>query len=142
MSVNTALDTALATLDRGGSAVVQVAGDPGIGKTRLLAELAVRARRRKWTVRAASTVLADAIDCDVCCSSTTSTGPTRRKPGRYTRLRDEQRAQGVDGLLAAVIADRHREVKVGGSACAGCPRTPRKSTHAGYRPRRTSSVPR
>jgi predicted ATPase len=38
-----AIDHALAQLDRGESAAVEVRGEPGIGKTRLLAELAGRA---------------------------------------------------------------------------------------------------
>jgi DNA-binding NarL/FixJ family response regulator len=65
MSATTALETALATLDRGGHAVLKIVGDPGLGKTRMLAELAVRAQRRKWTVRVASGVPAGKPDCDV-----------------------------------------------------------------------------
>ena len=39
------LDHALAQLDRGGSCAIELVGEPGIGKTRLLAELAARAER-------------------------------------------------------------------------------------------------
>jgi DNA-binding NarL/FixJ family response regulator len=38
-----AIDRTLSELGRGGSAAIEVAGEPGIGKTRLLAELATRA---------------------------------------------------------------------------------------------------
>src|SRR5829696_1534730 len=38
-----AIDRTLSGLGRGGSAAIEVAGEPGIGKTRLLAELATRA---------------------------------------------------------------------------------------------------
>src|SRR5215467_13068202 len=40
------IDQALARLANGGSQVIELTGDPGIGKTRLLAELARRARQR------------------------------------------------------------------------------------------------
>ena len=40
------LDRVLAALDRGGSAALEIVGEPGIGKTRLLAELADRADAR------------------------------------------------------------------------------------------------
>ena len=42
-----ALDEALARLDEGGSAAIELVGEPGIGKTRLLAELAARADARR-----------------------------------------------------------------------------------------------
>ena len=45
-----ALDRALAELDRGRSAALQLVGEPGIGKTRLLAELAARADARGFLV--------------------------------------------------------------------------------------------
>src|ERR671911_1322698 len=38
-----AIDRTVSELGRGGSAAIEVAGEPGIGKTRLLAELASRA---------------------------------------------------------------------------------------------------
>ena len=49
-----ALDQALAELDRGASTTVQLVGEPGIGKTRLLAELAARAEERKYLVLSGS----------------------------------------------------------------------------------------
>ena len=45
-----ALDRLLEDLDRGGSAAVAVVGEPGIGKTRLLAELAARGETRRHLV--------------------------------------------------------------------------------------------
>ena len=45
-----ALDRLLDDLDRGGSAAVAVVGEPGIGKTRLLAELAARGETRRHLV--------------------------------------------------------------------------------------------
>src|SRR5215208_490274 len=42
----------LADAGRGEGGVALLAGEPGIGKTRLLAELAARARREGWTVLA------------------------------------------------------------------------------------------
>ncbi len=44
------LDRVLDELDRGGSAAIELVGEPGIGKTRLLAELAVRADARGYLV--------------------------------------------------------------------------------------------
>jgi predicted ATPase len=44
------LDHALDMLDRAQSSALAVVGEPGIGKTRLLAELAVRAEDRGWLV--------------------------------------------------------------------------------------------
>jgi predicted ATPase len=40
------LDRALAELDRGGSAMLELVGEPGIGKTRLLGEVGARADAR------------------------------------------------------------------------------------------------
>ena len=49
-----ALDHALAELDRGSSAALQLVGEPGIGKSRLLAELAARADERGHLVLSGS----------------------------------------------------------------------------------------
>jgi ATP/maltotriose-dependent transcriptional regulator MalT len=48
------LDQMLTDLDQGRAAAVEVVGEPGIGKTRLLAELAARADARGWLVLSAS----------------------------------------------------------------------------------------
>jgi ATP/maltotriose-dependent transcriptional regulator MalT len=48
------LDQVLAELDRGRSAAIELVGEPGIGKTRLLAELAARAEERGQLVLAGS----------------------------------------------------------------------------------------
>jgi len=48
------LDRVLAKLDRGSSAAIELIGEPGIGKTRLLAELAARADARGHLVLAGS----------------------------------------------------------------------------------------
>src|SRR6266516_5415619 len=48
------LDQVLAELDRGRSAAIELAGEPGIGKTRLLAELAARADARGQLVLSGS----------------------------------------------------------------------------------------
>jgi predicted ATPase len=50
----TSLDRALAELDEGRSAAILIVGEPGIGKTRLLAELAVRADVRGHVVLSGS----------------------------------------------------------------------------------------
>jgi ATP/maltotriose-dependent transcriptional regulator MalT len=67
-----AIDQVLAGLGRGGSAALEVTGEPGIGKTRLLAELAARADARGYLVLSGSGselvgdlpfwILVDAID--------------------------------------------------------------------------------
>jgi len=46
------VERALDEVDAGGAAVLLVTGEPGIGKTRLLAELGARAEERKWLVLA------------------------------------------------------------------------------------------
>src|SRR5215469_12774074 len=66
------MDQALARLANGGSQVIELTGDPGIGKTRLLAELARRAGERGLLVlegraqhsggRVPFYALADALD--------------------------------------------------------------------------------
>ena len=48
------LDAALAGLERRRSSVLEVVGEPGIGKTRLLAELAGRAEERRHLVLSGS----------------------------------------------------------------------------------------
>ena len=48
------LDQVLAELDRGRSGAIEVVGEPGIGKTRLLAELVARAEARGHLVLAGS----------------------------------------------------------------------------------------
>jgi DNA-binding CsgD family transcriptional regulator/tetratricopeptide (TPR) repeat protein len=45
-----AIDAALDAVERGGATAVELVGEPGIGKTRLLTELARRADRRGWLV--------------------------------------------------------------------------------------------
>jgi DNA-binding NarL/FixJ family response regulator len=49
-----ALDQVLAEVDGGRAASVEIVGEPGIGKTRLLAELGARADARGWLVLAGS----------------------------------------------------------------------------------------
>jgi ATP/maltotriose-dependent transcriptional regulator MalT len=48
------IDQMLTELDQGGAAAFELLGDPGIGKTRLLAELAARADARGWLVLSGS----------------------------------------------------------------------------------------
>ena len=48
------LEQALAQLERGPAAAIELVGEPGIGKTRLLSELASRAERRSYLVLAGS----------------------------------------------------------------------------------------
>src|SRR5947207_7744185 len=48
------LDQVLAELDRGRSGAIELVGEPGIGKTRLLAELSARAEERGQLVLAGS----------------------------------------------------------------------------------------
>jgi DNA-binding CsgD family transcriptional regulator len=48
------LDRLLGEVDQGGAAAVELVGEPGIGKTRLLAELAARADARGWLVLSGS----------------------------------------------------------------------------------------
>jgi DNA-binding NarL/FixJ family response regulator len=48
----TLVERALDRVESGTSAVLQVVGEPGIGKTRLLSELALRAEERRWLVLA------------------------------------------------------------------------------------------
>ena len=57
-----ALDHALADLGRRGSTTVQVVGEPGIGKTRLLFELAARAEDRSYLVLSGS---GSELECDL-----------------------------------------------------------------------------
>ena len=67
-----AIDRTLSELGQGGSAAIEVAGEPGIGKTRLLAELATRADALGYLVLSGSAseleadlpfwVLIDALD--------------------------------------------------------------------------------
>ncbi len=57
-----ALDDALADLGRRGSTTVQVVGEPGIGKTRLLFELAARADERGYLVLSGS---GSELECDL-----------------------------------------------------------------------------
>ena len=66
------LDRVLVGLEKGRAASVEVRGEPGIGKTRLLAEFGARADRRGWTVLSGSaselerdlpfSVFVDAVD--------------------------------------------------------------------------------
>jgi DNA-binding NarL/FixJ family response regulator len=48
------IDVALAELAQGNAATIELVGEPGIGKTRLLAELAMRADARGWLVLSGS----------------------------------------------------------------------------------------
>src|SRR5688572_7261222 len=57
-----AIDRTLSGLGRGGSAAIEVAGEPGIGKTRLLAELATRADALGYLVLSGS---ASELDADL-----------------------------------------------------------------------------
>jgi predicted ATPase len=57
-----AIDRTLSALGRGGSAAIEVAGEPGIGKTRLLAELATRADALGYLVLSGS---ASELDADL-----------------------------------------------------------------------------
>ena len=87
------LDRLLAELDRGGSAVLELAGEPGIGKTRLLAELAARADARGCLVLSGSAgelerelpfwIFVDALEEYV----------QGLKPGRLGSLDDATRAE-------------------------------------------------
>ena len=49
-----ALEQVLAEVDRGRTAAIEVVGEPGIGKTCLLAELEARAEARGWLVLSGS----------------------------------------------------------------------------------------
>jgi predicted ATPase len=66
------VDNLLARLDEGQSAALELAGEPGIGKTRLLAEVASRADARGHIVLQAARLSSNAI-CRFGCSSTHST---------------------------------------------------------------------
>jgi len=46
------VERALDEVEAGGNAVLEISGEPGIGKSRLLAELALRGEERKWLVLA------------------------------------------------------------------------------------------
>jgi DNA-binding CsgD family transcriptional regulator/tetratricopeptide (TPR) repeat protein len=101
-----ALDQALAELGRGASTTVQIVGEPGIGKTRLLAELAARAEAHGHLVLAGSaseferdlpfSVFVDALDEYV----------HGLEPARLASLDDETRAelaQVLPSLPAAAV---------------------------------------
>jgi predicted ATPase len=57
-----AIDRTLSGLGRGGSAAIEVVGEPGIGKTRLLAELVTRADALGYLVLSGS---ASELDADL-----------------------------------------------------------------------------
>jgi predicted ATPase len=63
-----AIDRTLSELGQGRSAAIEVAGEPGIGKTRLLAELATRADALGYLVLSgsASELEADLAVLDTC----------------------------------------------------------------------------
>ena len=91
------LDRLLTELDRGEAALLELAGEPGIGKTRLLAELAARADARGCLVLSGSAgelehdlpfwVFVDALDEYV----------QGLRPGRLGSLDDEDPRRARSG---------------------------------------------
>jgi len=102
------LERILGGLDRGGPGAIAVAGEPGIGKTRLLAELAARAGARGYLVLSGAasefendlpfSVFADALDEYVA----------GLEPGRLAGLGDAVQAElaHVFPSLSALAAGR------------------------------------
>jgi hypothetical protein len=123
-----ALDAALDELERGRPGALALLGEPGIGKTRLLAELEARADRRRWLVLAGSAseledelpfgIFVDALDEYVQAAGPRLDAETRAElahvlpalpaAGPAAALRDERyRAhQAVRRLLELLAADR------------------------------------
>src|SRR5438093_7025635 len=112
------LDQVLAELDRGHSGAIELVGEPGIGKTRLLAELAVRAEKQGQLVLTGSaselerdlpfSVFVDALDEYV----------QGLEPKRLAALDDDVRTELAHvfpslsplarGHVAALQHERHR----------------------------------
>jgi ATP/maltotriose-dependent transcriptional regulator MalT len=88
-----ALEQVLAAVDQGRRAAIEVLGEAGIGKSRLLAELAARAEARRWLVLSGSaselerdvpfSVLVDALDEYV----------RGLDPGRFSGLTEDMRTE-------------------------------------------------
>jgi predicted ATP-dependent serine protease len=70
------LEDELAELGKGRAAVVELVGEPGIGKTRLLAELAARAAARGYLVLSGS-ASGSSVTSRSGCSWTRSTSTSR-----------------------------------------------------------------
>ena len=104
------LDRVLAELDRGSSAAILLVGEPGIGKTRLLAELAARADARGQLVLSGSaselerdlpfSVFVDALDEYV----------RGIEPNRLAALDDDVRAELAHVFPALTALANEREV--------------------------------
>ena len=71
-----ALEHVLAEVDEGRTAAIEVVGEAGIGKSRLLAELEARAEARGWLVLSGS---ASELERDLPFSSRGSTGSSGRR---------------------------------------------------------------
>jgi predicted ATPase len=103
----TALERALATVGDGTACSLALTGEPGIGKSRLLAELARRARERGWLVlegRAAE------LERDLAFALLEEALAQLSRDRAFAELEDWQRRE-LEAVLAAeprVSGERHR----------------------------------
>jgi AAA ATPase domain len=132
------LELALVRLARGSSQVIGVTGDPGIGKARLLAELARRAAEHGFPVlagRAPHTgermpfcALADALDDHLAgLGHGADLDALARSAGGRRYQAGVARCYQADGAGAGI--SRQRGAGVSRRARAGIPRRPRAAWH-------------
>src|SRR5262245_1912601 len=90
-----ALDDLLDRLDDGGAAALELVGEPGIGKPRLLAELSARADDRGHTVLSGSaTELEQDLPCSVFVDAL----------DEFVQALDPRRLDGLDEDVRAELA--------------------------------------
>src|SRR5690348_539942 len=102
-------DQAVARAQENGFAVVEICGDLGMGKTRLLAELAYRARQAGLTVTATSALPGEktvpfGLYADVCPATVDVTG--QLSPADRFHLHRAVRDQ-LGGAMALLLDDVH-----------------------------------
>ena len=105
-----ALEQALDELDRGRSGAVELVGEPGIGKTRLLRELAARAERA-GSSSSPGRRRSSSATCRSRCSWMRSTSTSRPRPGAARGPR-RRRASRARARLPVAVGARRRATRL------------------------------